>query len=279
MPFPIVPAIAAATSLIGMGIAKGKDKRQLTQQEKLQNLQIRGQKEMMDYGMQQQYDMWQKTNYKPQLDEMKEAGINPALMYGMGGGGGTTTGSPSGNVTGADAPKGSGREVEEMAGMGMQMAQQMKLLEAQKENIDADTANKKMDTLDKAEGKTGKEYDNIIKDLLVNRDKNGNLIESPEQDKDRVAFKQSVQELEKTTAETLYRVDENKRQELMNSQALNKIREEIELMKKQGKTQEEMANNLNKEGQIKQMEIEWSKMGLTRESLTKFIQLLIMKAL
>lgn len=195
MPFPIVPAIAAATSLIGMGIAKGKDKRQLTQQEKLQNLQIRGEKEMMDYGMQQQYDMWQKTNYKPQMEEMKKAGINPALMYGMGGGGGTTTGTPTANVTGAEAPKGSGRETEEFGIMGMQLASQIELQNAQRRNIDADTKLKQEGTLKTSEEKDKLSYENIINDLLTNRDEEGNPIDDPANDKNRLAFKIKAKEL------------------------------------------------------------------------------------
>lgn len=140
MPAWIAPAVAAVGTGLSMAIAKGKDKRQLTQQEKLQALQMRGQKEMMDYGMGLQKEMWDMTGYGGQKKQMQEAGLNPGLMYGMGGGGGMTVGSPgTGGVGGAQAPSGSGRETEEMMGMGLQMASQIALMNAQKKNIDADT--------------------------------------------------------------------------------------------------------------------------------------------
>lgn len=267
MPAWLIPAVTAAASLIGQGIARGKDKRQLIQQEKLGQIQMDQNKQMMDYGQGLQMKTWEETGYGAQKDQMNRAGINPGLMYGMGGGGGQTVGSnAASSVAGAQAPSGTGRESEDFAGMGMQMMAQMKLLEAQRQNIDADTANKKIDTLDKAESKTGKEYDNIIKDLMVNTDKDGNNVE-PGHDNDRLALQKEIAGIDKTKSEAL-----------MNSEGIKKIQQDIELMKKQGKTQEEMAANLNKEGQLKQIEIEWAKAGLTRESLTKFIQVLILKA-
>lgn len=145
MPAWLAPAVAGAASLISMGIAKGKDQRQLRQQEKLQELQIRGNEHMMDYQQQKEMEMWEATGYGGQKAQMKAAGINPALMYGMGGGGGVTTGSFTGGVSGAEAPKGSGREMEDSIGMGIQLA----LMNAQKENIEADTANKLGDAANK----------------------------------------------------------------------------------------------------------------------------------
>lgn len=147
MPAWVIPAVTAAAGLISQGIAKGKDARQLNQQEKLNQLQMKGEKEMMQYGMGLQKQMWEDTGYGAQKDQMKRAGINPALMYGMGGGGGQTVGNASGApVAGGMAPAGSGSETETMGAMGMQMAQQINLMKAQEENIKADTENKKQET-------------------------------------------------------------------------------------------------------------------------------------
>lgn len=134
--------IGLVPNLIGMGIGfatqKGQDRRQLRQQEKLQNLQIQGQKQMADYMHGKQMQLWKETNYAPQVEQMKLAGLNPALMYGMGGGGGATAAAAGGNVSGGTAAGHSG----EIQGMGM-MAMQAALLKAQKENIEADTAKKR----------------------------------------------------------------------------------------------------------------------------------------
>ena len=62
---------------------------------------------------------------------MKDAGLNPALMYGMSGGGGATTGSQGGG----SAPGGSQpRQMD------------LQLIKAQKENVEADTEKKSAET-------------------------------------------------------------------------------------------------------------------------------------
>ena len=55
---------------------------------------------------------------------MEEAGLNPAMMYGMSGGGGTTVGNPSGSVSGGTASTESQLRANEVAqqGMGLQLA-------------------------------------------------------------------------------------------------------------------------------------------------------------
>lgn len=127
----------------GMGLILGDhyDRRQLKQQRKLMELEMEGQRSMADYNMSKQLEMWKQTNYAAQVEQMKKAGLNPALQYGMGGGGGVTSGTPSGNVAGAHAP-GGGKEVEAMLGLGIQY----QLLQAQKENIQAQTEKTKTET-------------------------------------------------------------------------------------------------------------------------------------
>lgn len=132
----------AIGSIMGMITGEANDARQRSQQGMLQALQIRGQKEMMDYNMKKQLEMWNATGYGAQKDMMKAAGLNPALMYGMSGGGGQSTGNASGNVTGGVAPSGGG-EIMGMIGQTTQRA----LLEAQKENIEANTEKTKAETV------------------------------------------------------------------------------------------------------------------------------------
>lgn len=129
---------------LGLALQRGQDRRQIRQQQKLTNMEIGGQKQMVDYNYQKQLDMWKATNYEAQMQELKTAGLNPGLIYGMGGTGGATTGQPIGNVTGGHAPTGGGEAIA-----GMQMAATLGLMRAQKENIEADTANKEADTANK----------------------------------------------------------------------------------------------------------------------------------
>lgn len=140
---------AATTGLLGMALgridANWQDKRQLRQQGQLQQMQIAGQKEMMNYQQQKAYDMWLKTGPEAQKNQLKEAGLNPALMYGMSGAGGGTMTAPTGNVSGGQAAGSSG-EVAQMMGLMLQnkmTASQIRVNEAQAENIAADTEKKK----------------------------------------------------------------------------------------------------------------------------------------
>lgn len=131
----------------GMGLLTQplKNKQQLKQAGRLQELQIKGSKELTDYNTAKQLEMWKATSYPGQVAMMKEAGINPALLYGMGGAGGATANINTGNVQGQSA--GTAQASRGAEGMGMQMA----LIQAQKENIEADTRLKNVDA-NKKEG-------------------------------------------------------------------------------------------------------------------------------
>lgn len=133
-------AISAGSDLIGtamgMALAGWQDRRQLKQQQKLTEMQVNAQKGMIDYQNQATFDMWQKTGPTGQVAQLKEAGLNPALMYGMGGGTGGQSVSQSANV-------GAGQTSQQSMAMGLsnmaQTAAQVKLMDAQARNLDANT--------------------------------------------------------------------------------------------------------------------------------------------
>ena len=91
-------------------------------------------------------DMWNYSNYESQVAHMKAAGLNPALLYGNGGGGGATaTGGTAiagqgsaGSASGGTGPQAIKSQIVEGAGMGIQLG----LMNAQKRNLEADAANK-----------------------------------------------------------------------------------------------------------------------------------------
>lgn len=126
----------ALDAIMGMGIAKYNDRRQLKQQRKLQDLQIAGSKELTDYSYGKQLQMWKDTNYGAQMEQLTKAGLNPGLIYGMGGAGGATTGGGQGNVQGASAPSG-GMEIMNMLQMKTQQAQ-IELAQAQADKARAE---------------------------------------------------------------------------------------------------------------------------------------------
>lgn len=170
MPVPVDPmivqgAMQAATSGVnaGMGLLMQghNDRRQLKQQKKLNALQVASNKEMAEFQYGMDMKKWEATGYGAQKKQMKEAGINPALMYGMGGGGGQSSNAGTGaGVNNSGAPAGGG-EIQDMMGMGMQM----QLLQAQKENIIADTKLKEVDA-NKTAGVDTKESEARTLDLL-----------------------------------------------------------------------------------------------------------------
>lgn len=131
----------AAGGIFGLAFGGASNKQQFKQQKKLTRLQLDAQQQMTDYNMMKQLEMWDKTNYKAQMQQLAKAGLNPGLIYGMGGGGGATASITGGNVGGGQAANHAGA----MASMGATAAQ-MGLLRAQKENIEADTENKKATT-------------------------------------------------------------------------------------------------------------------------------------
>lgn len=277
--------------LIDQAMGSIADKREFKMNKRNQKLQIAGQKEMADYMSEKQMDLWKKTGPGGMMKELKEAGLSPGLMYGMGGAGGQTAAASGGQVSGgANANKG-GNEAAVM-GMGMQM----ELMKAQKENIEADTANKKAEAgytggaktanteqgtkTSKAEednkvadtaGKWNKaketELENNVKDWLQNHDKDGTLTGIDKS----VAVEGAIAEMRKVIAEGQFKMDENERQKAMNSAGLAKIASEIRLMKAKGATEAQILKNLIKDGTMKDTEIEWQNVGLTKETLGQVI--------
>ena len=113
MSFDISSMIGAVGS-IGMGIAQSSglfDNRQYEQQKRLSELQLVQNKRATDYAI-------ERNSYKEQVKRMKEAGLNPALLYGMGGGAGGTAQSVQG-VSGGNASGASERTANMINSMGM----------------------------------------------------------------------------------------------------------------------------------------------------------------
>lgn len=144
---PLVGAgiVAGASAIAGQGIQMGATKLNNTKTyertQKLMDKQQAMNQQMALFNQKQQMEMWEKTGPQGQMEQIKKAGLNPALMYGTGGGqGGTTQAAQAAPVSGGsyhgDNPgAGAGQ-------LGIQLGAQLALMQAQKENIEADTKNK-----------------------------------------------------------------------------------------------------------------------------------------
>ena len=126
-------AIGGLGSLFGIGSRKEKKARKAEEREHQRQLEYMGlqaqyNKEQAKYSTELSKEMWDYTNYENQIKHLKEAGLNPALLYGQGGGGGSAAGG--GTAAGVGLPSSTG------VGMGIQWEQ----MEAQKELAKAQAA-------------------------------------------------------------------------------------------------------------------------------------------
>lgn len=121
MAFDIGAAAGGVAQGLGSIFTIGEQRRAATKQ-------FERQKELQEHAGETQMDIWNRTNYGAQVEHMKAAGLNPALMYGMGGGAGGSTGSVS---TGQASQ-------QNVMDIGAAVAQN-RLTQAQVENLEAQT--------------------------------------------------------------------------------------------------------------------------------------------
>lgn len=120
---------AAGTAVntgLGMITAGWNDKRQIKQQGKLNEQQYAIDGRALERQKAAELEMWKNTGPQAMTEQLKKAGLSPALQYGGAGGGGATTGGGGSGVNAPGAPSGGG----EIMGIQLMNAQK-KLLEAQ----------------------------------------------------------------------------------------------------------------------------------------------------
>lgn len=114
---------------------KGAATTQYNRQRNLMALQLENQQILNQQGYKMQMDMWRNTNYPAQVAMLKEAGLNPGLLYAKGGPGGTTGGQTGGSAGGGQAGQAAPLDISGLMNL--------KLIESQtaKNNADAKKAN------------------------------------------------------------------------------------------------------------------------------------------
>ena len=100
-------AIGGLGSLMGIGRRKEKKAREAEEREHQRQLEYMGlqaqyNKEQAKYSTELSKEMWDYTNYENQVKHLKTAGLNPALLYGQSGGGGSAAGG--GTAAGVGLP-------------------------------------------------------------------------------------------------------------------------------------------------------------------------------
>ena len=102
-------------------MSSGTTNEQWGNQLKLMDIQNRYNEQMAKNNQLRNKDLWDYTNYENQKQHIKNAGLNPALIYGMGGGGGVSANGAQGQ--GVTQP--TDRSVEmglKQQGLGLQLA-------------------------------------------------------------------------------------------------------------------------------------------------------------
>lgn len=158
-------AISTASNAIGGAMSAKDAKRQheydLEKMAKQHGYNIESQK----LGQQFNKEMWNYTNYENQKRHLENAGLNPALLYGMSGGGGATAAGAQGMGAGIA----SGHEMgikQQGRGMGLQaaaIASQIDLNNSQAEKNRADA--KKTAGVDTQLTEAQTDYTNSLKRL------------------------------------------------------------------------------------------------------------------
>ncbi len=133
-----------------MGFQKNKQDRHQRHQIALMDIQQQNQMELNEDGKRHQLDIWDKTGYEAQQKQIKKAGLNQGLLYGMGGTGGATTGSQGGgSAQGGQAAMTPPMDIAQVANAA-QVAAGIALTKAQKDKTVAET-----DSIRGVEGTTG----------------------------------------------------------------------------------------------------------------------------
>lgn len=236
-------------TIIGIGAAAGK----AIANNNAKNEQKKENRELMKYqadlNQQQAYystglakDLWDYTNYENTVRHIKAAGLSPSLIYGSGGGGGSTSGA--GQASGVGMPSKTGTEAGIQAqGMALQLANvasQTRLNESQANKNEAD-AEKTRGVDTKAQEAT---IDNLIAQTSNEKVKKGLIL-------GQIRVADAEEELKRNMADwTKDKADETRWNIKSLQKGIDKLAEEINGMKLDNELKERTIDNKVKESSL-----------------------------
>lgn len=125
----------------------------------LNQQQLAGQQGLNQQGHDLQMQMWENTNAPAQVEMLRQAGLNPGLMYKQGGPGGVTGSQTGGSAQGGQAQKGQAMQRRQLMDM------QNLMMKAQLDNLRAQTKKTNEEATNIAGGERNKlkaEVDSLI---------------------------------------------------------------------------------------------------------------------
>lgn len=130
-------------SIIGAGIGLAGSilgrKQQNEDQREMMELQAKLNQQQAQYNQGLAKDMWNYTSFPNQVKKMKDAGLNPALIYGMGGQGGSSSGAGQASGVGLSDAKGMQTGIA-IQGMGLELANLASQIELNKSQAEKNKA-------------------------------------------------------------------------------------------------------------------------------------------
>lgn len=244
---------AGASLLTGL-VGGDQDKKQLEQQQKLTDMSVAAQKQLYDYTFNQ-------DTYGRDVKNMKAAGLNPALLYGLGGSSGQTgtTGSAgTGTASGA-----ADREMakSQQAAVGLEQAKiqsEIGVNEAMAEKYNAEAEKTAGVDTEKATaeiGEIGATIDKIMEE--VKNFQVGRRLMEIESNLKGAQTEKAMQEI--TNLRTQNKIDEGQAKSLIEITVQQAVNEKIKgIVMKKGieMTDAQMKNMAN------QIAVEWGKIGV-----------------
>lgn len=130
-------------AIIGAGIGLAGSilgrKQQNDDQREMMELQAKLNQQQAQYNQGLAKDMWNYTSFPNQVRKMEAAGLNPALLYGMGGQGGSTAGAGQAGSVGLSDAKGMQTGIA-IQGMGLELANLASQIELNKSQAEKNRA-------------------------------------------------------------------------------------------------------------------------------------------
>lgn len=166
-------AITGAASSVA-GMLNNDSEKQQNYTMELMKVQNEYNKEATERSLAAQKEMYEYTGYASKVRQLKEAGLNPGLIYGMGASGGGVTGNTAApSVSGGAAPNVPASTANKLAatGMGLQLSKLQSEIELNKSIAEANRAKAGLEsqqTTSETLKQSGITLDNKLKEITLN---------------------------------------------------------------------------------------------------------------
>lgn len=231
--------IGAGIGLVGSILGR---KHQNNDQREMMELQAKLNQQQAQYNQGLAKDMWNYTSYPNQVRNMEAAGLNPALLYGMGGQGGSTSGAGQASGVGLSDAKGMQTGIA-IQGMGLELANLASQIELNKSQAEKNKAEAEKTAGVDTEAQKAT-IDNLIAQTSNEKTKKGLIL-------GQIRVADAEEELKRNMADwTKDKADETRWNIKSLQKGINKLTEEINGMKLENELKKRTIDNKVKESSL-----------------------------